>query len=323
MAKKRNRSCFSVKNELLLKSQEAALSAVEIFNNPNTQFKSESFIVLMIISWTYLLHAYYREQGVDYCYFKQNGKRKKYDKTKNGAIKHWELGRCLNDAKCPISKDIKNNLFFLIGLRHEIEHQMTSSIDDIISAKFQACCINYNNIIKEWFGKKFALDNKLSLAIQFLNLSDQQIKQLKNIKGVPNNIIDFITNFEHGLSEEEKISPSFSYKVIYIPISVNHEGQADIAYRFLDEKSAEGKEIHNVIVKSSESEKFRPSDIVAQMKTKGFEAFNMHKHTELWKRLDAKNKKYKYGCNVAGTWYWYKTWANKVAEELKKAQNNE
>jgi len=54
------RKIYSEKIDLILKSREAALSAVQIYNNPFTAFKSESFIVLFIIAWTYLLHAYYR-----------------------------------------------------------------------------------------------------------------------------------------------------------------------------------------------------------------------------------------------------------------------
>ena len=56
----RIRKVSSIRRELLQKSKEAALAAVGIFNNPNIQFKAETYIVLMIIAWTYLLHAYFR-----------------------------------------------------------------------------------------------------------------------------------------------------------------------------------------------------------------------------------------------------------------------
>lgn len=134
----RNRKIGSIKVELLTKSREAMLTAVQIFNNPNIQFKSESFIVLAIIAWTYLsylLHAYYRDKKIDYKYYEVQGKRKKYDKTSKGAYKFWELERCLNQNKCPIDSVVKSNLMFLIGLRHEIEHQMTTRIDDYLSAR--------------------------------------------------------------------------------------------------------------------------------------------------------------------------------------------
>lgn len=60
----RHRKIGSVKKELAIKAREAMLSAVQIYNNPNIQFKSETFIVLSIIAWTYLLHAYYKEKGI-------------------------------------------------------------------------------------------------------------------------------------------------------------------------------------------------------------------------------------------------------------------
>jgi len=39
----------SVKEELLKKSQEAALTAVKVFNDPLIYFKSETYVVLMVI----------------------------------------------------------------------------------------------------------------------------------------------------------------------------------------------------------------------------------------------------------------------------------
>lgn len=70
---KRVRRFGSIKIELLKKSREAALAAVQIFNNPNIRFKSETYVVLIIIAWTYLLHAYYRDQRIEYRYYKKNG----------------------------------------------------------------------------------------------------------------------------------------------------------------------------------------------------------------------------------------------------------
>lgn len=51
-------------------AREAMLTAVQIFNNPQIEFKFGLFIVTNTIAWTYLLHAYYRERlpasGVTY-----------------------------------------------------------------------------------------------------------------------------------------------------------------------------------------------------------------------------------------------------------------
>ena len=107
---KRNRKIGSIKTELLTKSRESMLAAVQIFNNPNIQFKSESFIVLSNIAWTYLLHAYFRSKNIEYRYYDQQGNRKRYHKTKKGAHKHWELERCLDGRSCPIDNVAKSNL---------------------------------------------------------------------------------------------------------------------------------------------------------------------------------------------------------------------
>lgn len=198
----RHRKIGSVKKELAIKAREAMLSAVQIYNNPNIQFKSETFIVLSIIAWTYLLHAYYKEKGIDYCYYTKsiNG-RKKYDKTKYGAKKHWELERCLDDKECPLDKVVKKNLKFLIGLRHEIEHQMTTRLDDALSARFQACCINFNECIAKFIGESYNISKHLSFSLQFSSLSDKQIDQLKDYKDLPKNVTTYINDFDEKIED--------------------------------------------------------------------------------------------------------------------------
>jgi hypothetical protein len=39
----RNRKIYSIKDELIKKSQESALAAIQIFNNPLITFKAESY----------------------------------------------------------------------------------------------------------------------------------------------------------------------------------------------------------------------------------------------------------------------------------------
>lgn len=321
----RKRRVYSVKDELLKKSQEAALAAIQIFNNPLITFKSESFIVLMVISWTYLLHAYYRDQGIDYRYYTKKTQRKKYDTTTKGAYKYWELERCLNEKACPLDKATKDNLKFLIGIRHEIEHQMTNKIDDYISGKFQACCINYNESIKKHFGKSHAIDKTVPIALQLFSFGENQITQLKDIDGVPKNLIDFVSDYENGL--DSKNDPKYSYRVIYIRDNVNHEGQADVAYRFVDEKSADGKEIHNILVKNVTRKKLSETVIVDHVNAAGFLKFNRASHQRFWKER-WKTAKIRNTAAAKGgfgelimdnIWTWYEdTWLPEVMEYCEK-----
>lgn len=139
-------------DELLLKAREAMIAAVYVFNSAGLTFRGELFIVTVIIAWTYLLHAWFKKQGIDYRYTMNENGKKVVAKTANGEEKYWELSHCLKHATCPLEKGIINNLTFLLELRHEIEHRSTTRIDDMIGPKLQACSINFNDMVKKLLG---------------------------------------------------------------------------------------------------------------------------------------------------------------------------
>lgn len=316
----RIRKIFSIKEELVSKSREAALAAVQIFNNPQIEFKSELFIVTTCIAWTYMMHAYYRDQEIDYRYFLKTGQRKKFDKTKGGAYKHWELERCLNDVKCPLDQNTKNNLKFLIGIRHEIEHQMTNKIDASLSAKFQACCLNFNHHIKKLFGNEYGIDKHLSISLQFAAIElPQQESMEQNKLEFPHNINSFVTGFEKTLTDEEYNSPLFAYRVLFVPKTASRKGHADQVIELVKGDSEVAAEANKVYIKEIERTKYLPSQIISDLKSKGIKKFKMHQHTELWKKEDAKAKHKGFGVMVANTWYWYQSWYDFV---INHCQNN-
>ncbi len=317
--KKRNRRVHSVSDELIHKSREAALAAVQIFNNPQITFKSEMFIVLMNIAWTYMLHAYFRKHGVEYRYFEQKGANRRFDRTAKGAYKFWELERCLNENPSPVDRDAANNLRFLIGIRHEIEHQMTRKIDASFSAKFQACCLNYNEHIKKFFGKEHAIDRHLSFSLQFSSITKDQVAQLESLPALPGNIKSFVEGFEGKLTEEEFNSPKFAYRVLFVAKTANRKGQADEVIEFVKADSELAKKVNQkyALIKETERPKLRPKTIVGTMKKEGFTKFNMHHHTLLWQDKDAKNLAKGLGTSVEGTWFWYEPWLEQVREHCK------
>jgi hypothetical protein len=186
---------------------------------------------------------------VEYRYCRENGKKRKFDRTKYGAIKFWELGRCIDDRACPFSQDVKNNLRFLIGLRNEIEHQMTLSLDRHISAKFQANCINYNACIKKYFGEEYGVDRHISVALQFSHISPKQVEALSAEPELPQNITAYIRDFESKLPESEFQSPCYSYRVMYVAKLVSHKGQVDEVVEFVKGGSELAKGINKVYVK--------------------------------------------------------------------------
>jgi len=155
-----------VRARLIAQSQDAALAGIQVFNNPLIRFKSETFIVLMIISWTYLLHAFCRQKGIEYRYFQMRGGRRHFIRSGDGGFKYWELTACVDAEACPLDNGTKQNLRFLIGLRNEITHHMSPVLDQFVSARYQACCLNYNRYLVDLFGKIYAIDQHLSYSLQ-------------------------------------------------------------------------------------------------------------------------------------------------------------
>ena len=65
---------------ILENSINSALTAVETYNRPRVQFRIENYIILMIIAWTKLFHAYFQSEiGERYFYKEKNGRYKKVD----------------------------------------------------------------------------------------------------------------------------------------------------------------------------------------------------------------------------------------------------
>lgn len=190
-----------VDDELIIKAREAMLFAVQAFNNPTTYFKAEIFIVAAMIAWTYALHAFFKREDVDYIYRDQKTGQPLL--TRHGQLRHFDLAQCMRVAQCPLSPGEKRNLEFLLGLRHEIEHRSTSRIDDAISAKLQACCLNFSTAIKRLFGDRCGLDRELSLALQFARVDAAQRKATGARRELPPAIAAFNAAFDGNLSVDE------------------------------------------------------------------------------------------------------------------------
>lgn len=304
-------------DELLVKAREAMIAAVNTFNSAGLLFRAELYIVTCIIAWTYLAHAWFRREGIDYTYRDVLGNPMQ---TPGRADKYWDLSKCLNNARIPIDEPAKTNLRFLIEIRHEIEHQCTSRIDEALSAKLQACCINFNECIKAMFGSQYGLEGQLSIALQFMTFDGDQALAIKKASGLPARLEAHINAFHNRLSEEQKSDPRFAYRYAFVPIHANNAKAADQAIRFVKADSALGQEIA-VFLKRSEATKYRPSHIVRKMVEEGFTRFKMHHHTTLSNTGNYRQPEAGFGVTVAGQWLWYDNWLQTVRDHCQRNAN--
>lgn len=313
----------SIGRELLSKSREAALNAVQTFNNPLTTFKTETFIVLMVIAWTYLLHAYYRQQGVEYRYYKKGPKRRIFERQpKSRAFKYWDLERCLNERTCPLDGPTKHNLRFLIGLRHEIEHHQSAGVDEAFTGRYVACFLNYEREITRIFGLKYSVASNMSYALQLRDLTLMP-PEGQSVKPLPTNISRYMSQFDAELPQEEYQHPHFSYRLLFVRKLAAKPSQSDQVIEFVSADSDVGKAIDKRywVQKDVERRKYLPGEIVKLMREEGYTGFKQHHHTQLWQRMQAKEDGKGYGTLVAITWYWYDRWVDEVREYCKNNAN--
>ncbi len=315
------RKIYSEKRDLIHKSREAMLSAVQIYNNPLITFKTESFIVLSLIAWTYLLHAHYRSERIDYRYFSQTGKRKKFVRNPDGSIRYWDLRECVSKNICPLDKNTKNNLVFLIGLRNQVEHRKANGLDSYLSARYQACALNFNHYLKKLFGGKLGLDQSLALSLQFAELDYTQSRVIKDKEDlIPEGIISYISAFDSKLTNPEIESERFAYRLLFTKVTAKRQGQADRVIEFIDPKSDLAKNISKEywVKEETEKPKLSATQVLRKVRETGLQNFGMHQHTLFWKKHDGKNPSKGYGTMIVKTWYWYQHWVTFIIGELSK-----
>ncbi len=298
-------------DELLVKAREAMIAAVHTFNGAGLTFRAELFIVTSIIAWTYLMHAWFRREGIDYRYKQSDGTVKK---TKQGEDCYWELGYCLRHAKCPLPIPVVKNLDFITELRHEIEHRSTNRIDDAMSAKLQACCINFNEAITTLFGPQYGLEKRLPIALQFVTYGTDQRAILKKATTLPAHIEAMMNAFHNSLTKDEQNDLRFAYRVIFVPKLANHSSTADLAIQFVKADSDEARAVNSVYLKEVDKRRYTVGEILDLMHAEGYPKFGQHHHTKLWQELDARNVAKGFGRvgDYKNTWVWFDSWVVRV-----------
>ena len=153
--------------EHIRKARESCLSAVAAYNYPVREFKTGTYIVLVIIAWTSLFHAiYYRRGEKPWVVASGTGKGTRYAKV-GYDYKHWDLATSIRRFYGADNSPIRDNLRFLIGLRDQIEHRHMPELDHVVFGECQAALFNFEETLVTEFGLEHAINASLTLSLQF------------------------------------------------------------------------------------------------------------------------------------------------------------
>ena len=145
--------------QLIEKSENAFLLALEIYNKPTVDYRLESFCILFINSWELLLKAYLIEEVKNTKVIFVKGTKQQETITFTEA-----LGRAITDIKNPI----RINLEDINKLRNTSSHLIIPEYEIIYTGLFQQGVLNYVQILSTWFDRSIDITPRLlTLAFEY------------------------------------------------------------------------------------------------------------------------------------------------------------
>lgn len=226
--------------ELVLKARESVLAGVQHYNNPTSHFRSGNYLVLMIIGFTALFHAIFERDNIDYIERKTDGTPKK---TKDGEPYHWDARYSANFYAQRYATNytpsfllaVEKNLEFILPLRNKIEHRHIPSLDLDIGGHCQALLLNFERILVTEFGKYYALNPSLTLALQFsTERSEDTITAVRRLQSVEyESLREYISSFHADLPDEIAANAAFELRVWLVQKPANRERNADLSLEFV------------------------------------------------------------------------------------------
>ena len=118
-------------DDMLEKSEEAFLMAIEIYNKPTINYRIEGFSFFICNAWELLLKAR----------LVQEGKSIYYSDKPNRTI---SLSRCVSMVFTNDKDPIRKNLEIIINLRNTSTHFIIKEMDSIYFPFMQANVLNYS-----------------------------------------------------------------------------------------------------------------------------------------------------------------------------------
>jgi hypothetical protein len=293
---------------LVRKARESALLALHVYNSPATVFRTEGFVVLMVIAWTAVFHAIFELRAVSYFYTEPDGVT---PKLVDGDKKAWELDTCMKKFWAGADHAIRRNLDFFIRLRNRVEHRYVPSIDPHVAGECQSLLLNFDEMLVEHFGTYYAIRESLAVPLQTTAIRTAgQTEALRRLQAKHfDDVKEFIDTYRTGLPSALYEDPKFAFRVFLVPKAGNHANTSDLAFEFakydpnrpdemaqLQKQIALVKERHVLVANAN---LLSPSFVTKQVALRIGRPFTMHHHTLAWARYKVRKSGFDPGqCNT-------------------------
>ncbi len=280
-------------------------TAIMVYNNNMLITRSETFIVLSIISWTYLLHARFLGLDISPVYKNADGTSILIDDQE----KLWDLSHCIDRPDAALSSGEKANLKYMIAIRNAIEHRSIEDINDALQSKIQANALNFLRYAKDNFGSKYDFSHDLAFSIQLHALTLQSPNAVKGQSSVATAVAAVNALLETPMTAAEFNDPAYAFRVHVVPKVTNNPKKADQAVIY----SPVGSNVE-MAIKYAERPKYRMKEAIAKIRDDyGLDVSN-YEFIQAWKNHDLKKPGKELSVQLGGQWFWYQEGIDKIVE---------
>jgi len=214
------------------KARDAALAAVQVYNNPAAYFKSANYVVLMMIAYTSLFHAIFLRDGGDL-----------REKDESGVVKELRPGlpRLKGVLECGAIVLGKQspafaNLKAMFDVRNQIEHRALPEVDERLDGYCHSLLHNFERLIVTEFSTYYALRTSLVHAIQFAGERRQEsMAAVRSVQRTESDRVEeLLSEYCKALPLDVLNDPKFCFRVWLVPKLANHQSSADRAIEHLN-----------------------------------------------------------------------------------------
>lgn len=325
---------------LLAKSRESALAAVRVYNDPMAGYRTETFIVLMIIAWNSLLQAILERTQVDYYERDQNGSQILINDRPKVLDTVKLIDRVLIGGEY---QPVRANLDFFIKLRNQIAHRYLPALDIEVAGEAQAMLLNYEELLVAKFGDEAVIGDRLTVPLQLseFRYGTNALASLRKAQArLPTDVTNYLANHRIGLEDQVLKDRRYCFNIFLVPVTANRERSADMIARFVPlgkvTPELEANLTNTVVITKPKTipvasdDLLRPSEVVNLVAERLPYRFTMDTHTKCWKHYrvrppsntknpHATDHNYCIWDRVAQTYGYTKAWVDKLLGDLSDA----
>lgn len=313
-------------------SREACLSALRIWNDPTTTFRTGAFSLLFVTAWNSLALAKLQRDGIEWRKMDPQGQPIIRDGVEQALATDKLIHRAFSDGD---HYGLRENIKFWIDLRNYVAHHHLPVLDVSVIPYAQAGLLNFEKQIVEKFGREYELAERLSVPLQLSGFRDPDIltSRQRAQSSLPLSIQALLGRAAEA-TPELLADETFIMRVAFIPVVRSSNNSPDAVAYFVkpEEVSSElAKSLEDYVILPKASRSPRPDkgakDVVSEVQQRIPFRFNTNDHANVTRHLKVRpergqpdrslNEIYCEYVSAVKVYLYNQAWIDRVVERIE------